>query len=385
MRHTAIILGAGSGTRMGGGQNKLLLKIGNSTVVERAVQAFYNHDMVSDVLLVCRENELEAFQELLQEYTTLRFTAGGGTRQQSVLHALKEVPADTELLLIHDGARPFVSKEVITRTVQAALKCGAAAAGVPVKDTIKSTDMNGYVTATPERASLYAVQTPQVFSYPLYLEAAAKAQADGVDLTDDCQMIERLGHAVKIVMGDYANLKITTKEDIPQAQSILSKEEAGVMRIGHGYDVHRLVTGRPLIIGGVKIEHPLGLLGHSDADVLLHAITDALLGAAAMGDIGTLFPDTDQEWKDADSLQLLKIAARKLKDAHYSVINIDATVLAQCPKLKPFIGQMREHIADACGIALGCVSVKATTEEGLGFTGMQEGIAAHAVALVQLN
>ena len=256
----------------------------------------------------------------------------------------------------------------------------SAAPAVAVKDTIKIAN-DGAVVQTPDRAALFAVQTPQCFCRNLYWKALKAVQGEKVHLvTDDCSLFELAGLPVHLTQGDYANLKITTKEDLPAAAQ--NKGE-NTMRIGHGYDVHRLVEGRKLIMGGVTIPYEKGLLGHSDADVLLHAVSDALLGAAALGDIGKHFPDTDPRYEGADSLMLLREVGRLLDETGYTVGNIDATVLCQAPKLAPHIPAMRQNIANALGLALDDVSVKATTEEHLGFTGEGLGIAAHAVALIE--
>lgn len=225
MSNTALILGAGAGTRMGLEQSKLLLDMGGKTVLEHSVQAFYNHPMVDNVIVVCRACDLEAFQSVLKQFEKLEYVIGGNTRQKSVANALTAVPVYTELLIIHDGARPLVTGEVIACTIQAAIDTGAAAAGVPVKDTIKVTDANGMVVSTPQRSTLFSIQTPQVFQYPLYIKAMDAARQSGLDLTDDCQLAERIGLPVQITAGEYSNLKITTKEDVPLALSILNSRE----------------------------------------------------------------------------------------------------------------------------------------------------------------
>ena len=256
-----------------------------------------------------------------------------------------------------------------------------------MKDTIKQAKGGDGKTVpegcmvenTPDRSTLYAVQTPQCFDRAAYLAALDELdEASARLVTDDCSLFELTGRPVELVQGDYANIKITTREDLPRAENGGKK-----MRIGHGYDVHRLVEGRKLIMGGVTIPYEKGLLGHSDADVLLHAVSDALLGAAALGDIGKHFPDTDPRYEGADSLMLLREVGRLLDETGYTVGNIDATVLCQAPKLAPHIPAMRQNIANALGLALDDVSVKATTEEHLGFTGEGLGIAAHAVALIE--
>ena len=298
---------------------------------------------------------------------------GGVPRADSVHNGL--AAAKGQLVAIHDAARPFASEEVITQVLQAAAKTGAAAPAVPVKDTIKVADKDGKVVTTPDRATLYAVQTPQCFDRALYLQALEAVSGEKASLvTDDCSLFELAGLPVTLTAGDYANLKITTKEDL---------QKENTMRIGHGYDVHRLVEGRKLILGGVEVPYEKGLLGHSDADVLLHAVMDAVLGAAALGDIGQHFPDTDPAYKGADSLALTREVAKIIAAHGYKVGNIDATILCQRPKLAPHIPAMRKNIADAFGLPLDAVSVKATTEEHLGFTGEGLGIAAHAVALIE--
>ena len=271
---------------------------------------------------------------------------------------------------------------MIDRVIATAQRTGAAAAAVRVKDTIKQADAAGLVQQTPDRSGLWSVQTPQIFRLDQYRQAMQHAQAAGLDLTDDCGVMEAAGVPVTLCEGDYRNIKITTPEDILTARAFLQERGEASMRIGHGYDVHRLMPGRPLIVGGVTIPHETGLLGHSDADVLLHAIMDALLGAAALGDIGGWFPDTDERYKGADSGELLRQTVGLLCEHGYTIGNIDATVLAQAPKMKPHIPAMRQRIAALCGIGEGHVSIKATTEEGLGFTGQKEGIAAHAVCLI---
>ena len=294
------------------------------------------------------------------------------TRADSVRNGLQA--AEGELVAIHDAARPFVSQSVITAALEAAARTGAAAPAVPVKDTIKIVGEGNQVAATPDRSTLYAVQTPQGFSRQKYLQALASVTGEKArQVTDDCSLFELAGMPVVLTEGSYGNYKITTRED-------LQKEKT--MRIGHGYDVHRLVEGRKLILGGVEIPYEKGLLGHSDADVLLHAVMDAVLGAAALGDIGKHFPDTDPAYKGADSLALTRAVAL-IRQHGYTVGNIDATILCQAPKLAPHIAAMRQNIAAAFEVPVEAISVKTTTEEHLGFTGEGLGIAAHAVALLE--
>ena len=369
---TAIIVAAGASRRMGFDKLSYRLPDGR-TVLETSCALFAAHPAVDELVLVAGGNrpQCEAIAAACPKPCTV--VQGGATRADSVRSGL--AAAKGQLVAIHDAARPFASEQLITDALQAAAKTGAAAPAVPVKDTIKVADKDGKVVATPDRATLYAVQTPQCFDRALYLQALETVSGEKASLvTDDCSLFELAGLPVTLTAGDYANLKITTKED-------LQKEKT--MRIGHGYDVHRLVEDRKLILGGVEVPYEKGLLGHSDADVLLHAVMDAVLGAAALGDIGQHFPDTDPAYKGADSLALTREVAKIIAAHGYKVGNIDATILCQRPKLAPHIPAMRQNIADAFGLPLDAVSVKATTEEHLGFTGEGLGIAAHAVALIE--
>ena len=369
---TAIIVAAGASRRMGFDKLSYRLPDGR-TVLETSCALFAAHPAVDELVLVAGGNrpQCEAIAAACPKPCTV--VQGGATRADSVRNGL--AAAKGRLVAIHDAARPFASEEVITQALQAAAETGAAAPAVPVKDTIKVADKEGKVITTPDRATLYAVQTPQCFDRALYLQALEAVSGEKASLvTDDCSLFELAGLPVTLTAGDYANLKITTKEDL---------QKENTMRIGHGYDVHRLVEDRKLILGGVEVPYEKGLLGHSDADVLLHAVMDAVLGAAALGDIGQHFPDTDPAYKGADSLALTREVAKIIAAHGYKVGNIDATILCQRPKLAPHIPAMRQNIADAFGLPLDAVSVKATTEEHLGFTGEGLGIAAHAVALIE--
>ena len=384
-RVSAVLVAAGSSTRMG--FDKLSFDLGGETVLRRSIRAFEQCPLVMEIVLVAGKNRAFVEQQAADCTKPVQIVPGGATRAESAKNGV--LAAKGDIVAVHDAARPFVSQPVITAALEAAARSGAAAPAVPVKDTIK-TAVRGdgktvpeacLVQTTPDRSTLYAVQTPQCFDRAEYLAALGELDAEKARrVTDDCSLFELTGRAVQLTQGDYANLKITTKEDLPAAAQ--NKGE-NTMRIGHGYDVHRLVEGRKLIMGGVTIPYEKGLLGHSDADVLLHAVSDALLGAAALGDIGKHFPDTDPRYEGADSLMLLREVGRLLDETGYTVGNIDATVLCQAPKLAPHIPAMRQNIANALGLALDDVSVKATTEEHLGFTGEGLGIAAHAVALIE--
>ena len=381
---SAVLVAAGSSTRMG--FDKLSFDLGGETVLHRSIRAFDQCPQIGEIVLVAGKNRAFVEQQAVGCTKPVQIVAGGATRAESAKNGV--LAAHGELVAVHDAARPFVSPAVIAAVLEAAARCGAAAPAVPVKDTIKQAVPGDgktvpeacLVHSTPDRSTLYAVQTPQCFDRTQYLAALQELDAEKARLvTDDCSLFELTGRSVQLTQGDYANLKITTREDLPRP---VQKEETR-MRIGHGYDVHRLVEGRKLILGGVEIPFEKGLLGHSDADVLAHAVMDAVLGAAALGDIGQHFPDNDPAYARADSLELARHVTRILSEHGYRVENIDATILCQRPKLAPHIPAMRAKLAAAFGLPVDAVSVKATTEEHLGFTGEGLGIAAHAVALIE--
>ena len=382
----AVIVAAGASRRMG--FDKLAYPLDGGTVLEKSVRAFDTHPAIDEILLVAGENAPQAALLAAACAKPAKTVAGGATRVQSVRAGLDAVNA--EYVAIHDGARPFATRELIERCLQSAIEHGAATAAVRAKDTIKVSAQDGSIESTPDRSRLYLTQTPQIFSLALYKKAVRQAQQEKLDFTDDCQLVEHIGQKVWLSEGDYQNIKITTPEDMVLAEAIARQQDTQQrgekremeIRAGHGYDVHRLVEGRKLILGGVTIPWEKGLLGHSDADVLTHAVMDALLGAAALGDIGRYFPDTDPRYAGADSLELLRHVVKLLCQEGYAISNIDATVIAQRPKLKDFIPQMQQNIAAACGIAPAQVNVKATTEENLGFTGSGEGMSAHSVCIL---
>ena len=381
----AVLLAAGNSTRMGGSRSKVLEELGGRPALCRSLEVLDRCPLIGEICLVCREQDRADMLPLTSGLNTpVRVVPGGAQRQDSVEQGVEALTGPWEYVAIHDGARPLVTDEVLAAVCRDAMAYGAATAAVPSKDTCKLADEAGFVAATPARDRLWAVQTPQAFSLALYREALGKARAAGQSYTDDCQLIEAAGGSVKLTMGDYRNIKLTTPEDLLAARAYLGGEGGKkTVRIGYGYDVHRLVEGRKLILAGVEVPFEKGLLGHSDADVIAHAVADALLGAAVLGDIGHLFPDTDPRYAGADSLKLLGEVCRLLREKGFRSGTIDATLLAQRPKIAPHIVQMRENLAAACGIAVDQVSVKATTEERLGFTGREEGMAASAVCLLE--
>lgn len=372
---TGILVAAGRSVRMG--FDKLFYRIRGREIVLLSFERLAASPYIDELVVVAGESRarLEELLRGLDVAKPWRLVDGGETRAESVLAGLAAAE-DAALVAIHDAARPFVSEAVIARSVEAGLRVGAAAPALPMRDTVKQL-REDFVAGTLPRGELAAVQTPQVFRRESFAAAfAAIPKGEYPALTDDCMVMERAGLPVMLVEGEQANRKITTQEDLRQ------DVETRRIRVGHGYDVHKLVTGRALVLGGVTIAHPKGLLGHSDADVLCHAVIDAVLGGLALGDIGQHFPDTDPAYKGACSLELLEACAGKMRQAGYEVQNIDATLLCQSPKLAPHIPAMRRNLARALGAGAELLSVKATTEEGLGFTGHGEGIAAHCVALL---
>ena len=367
-----IIGAAGSGSRMGGPLPKQFLKIGGTTILEKTVGTVLQL-APEGIVLVTSENYLDLCRRLFAKEETaarLQVAVGGAHRQDSIrrgLEALRGMGAeDDSIVLIHDGVRPYASGDLMRRVAETAAETGAAIPAVAPKDTIRH-----LTEGTLDRSELCCVQTPQGFRMDIIEKAFSKAYADGFYGTDDASLAERAGFPVTVVEGENTNIKITTPEDL-QMES----------RIGTGFDVHRLEDNRKLILGGVEIPFEKGLLGHSDADVLIHALMDALLGAAALGDIGKLFPDSDDSFKDISSMVLLEKVGQVLSGEGYCLGNADVTLICQRPKLAPYIPQMRENIAAVLQAPIDRISIKATTTEKLGFTGRGEGIAAEAVCLL---
>ncbi len=368
-----ILACGGRSTRMGG-ENKLLSLISGKPCICRSCEPFCKFDEIRRIIISAPPELFDTYKSALSGIEKpILFVNSGETRQQSVTNAVKAARED--IIMIHDGARPLVSCEEIRASLDDAFEFGSSIVSTPMTETIRFSD--GETSYSPDRSKYYLIKTPQSFSRKLYLYALESSTGD---YTDDAQLLDSVGIAPHLTMGSRNNIKITVSEDLKMAESLIG---SGNIRIGHGYDVHKLVPDRKLILGGVEIPYTLGLLGHSDADVLTHALMDSLLGAAALGDIGKLFPDTDEKYKGADSIELLKEVCRVLHNNGYQIVNADITVIAQKPKLSPYILAMREALASAMGVDLSSVSVKATTEEGLGFTGSGEGIAAHAVSLIK--
>ncbi len=383
VRAGAVVVAAGAGTRLPGPLRKPFLPLGDQLMVERALAAFTACDRVTTVVVAVAGEDVERARARLRPAPgggkVAAVVPGGATRRASVAAALAAL-SDSGWVVVHDGARPFVSPALIARVLDAAQATGAATAALPVTDTLKSVD-GDRVHRTVDRGGLYAVQTPQAFRADLLREAHRRVPADDA-VTDDAELVERIGGAVAVVAGDPANVKITTPEEYALARRQV-EVMAGAARVGVGYDVHRLVPDRPLVLGGVRVPSPRGLTGHSDADALTHAVMDALLGAAGLPDIGQQFPPGDPAYRDADSVGLLASVAARLRSAGWAVLNVDAVVCAEAPRLAPFVAAMRGRLAEALGVPTEAVGIKATTAEGIGAIGRGDGIAAQAVALLR--
>ena len=387
MNVAAIIAAGGRGARLGADRPKQFLDIGGRSILELSVAALAASDRIQDIVVALPQEHVDAGGKALRAAIGRPITvvAGGARRQDSVANALAKTAKDAGIILIHDAARPFVTRDVIDRAIDGAKNYGAAIAAVAVRDTVKQAgdagpDGSRRVRATIPRDSVFLAQTPQAFRRELL--ARALDEGKDVDATDEAMLVERLGVPVHVIEGDPGNVKITTPQDLAAAVEASQSRGQHLLRIGNGYDLHRLVAGRPLILAGVTIPFELGLDGHSDADIVCHAVTDAILGAAGAGDIGRMFPDTDPKWKGADSIELLKAAVEKIREAGYAVSNVDVTVIAQKPKLLPYLDQMRGNLAAALGVDVGAVSVKGKTNEGVESMGRSEAMACHAVALI---
>jgi 2-C-methyl-D-erythritol 4-phosphate cytidylyltransferase/2-C-methyl-D-erythritol 2,4-cyclodiphosphate synthase len=384
---SVIIAAAGSGRRLGSAVPKQMLDIGGGTMLEHSLRAFHGHHLISEIVVVLpKDRTALGFETGGVEGTpgpAVHAVAGGDRRQDSVAAAFDRVSAHADVVLIHDAARPFVSAGLIERTIDAAMTHGAAIAALQSRDTVKRVARQSgdtVIVDTIPRETVYLAQTPQGFRREV-LAAAIAVGRSGVEATDEAALAERAGYQVHVVDGDPGNLKITTEEDFEAAR--LRTSRGATDRAGTGYDLHRLVEGRPLVIGGVTILFERGALGHSDADVVCHAVTDAILGAAGMGDIGRHFPDTDPAWKDAPSIDLLRQVATLVAGQGYEVGNLDVTVILERPKITDAVDAMRARVAEAVGIDASRVSIKGKTNEGVDAVGRGEAIAAHAVALLR--
>ena len=379
----AVIAAAGRGARAGGDVPKQYARIGGEPVLRRAVDVFAAHPAVSTVVIVIHPDD-EALARQAVGPMPVHFVTGGASRQESVYNGLNFLDnIDPEFVLIHDAARPFVTAEIVSWCLDAARRHGAATAGVAMADTVKKTDGEGIVTETIARNGLWRAQTPQAFRYRDLM--AAHESGAGRGLTDDAAVAETAGLSVAVSPGSEGNFKITSGADLARADRIAQASvPARATVVGHGFDVHRFGPGNHIVLCGVRIDHTHGVEGHSDADVALHALTDALLGALGQGDIGQHFPDSDPQWRDAASDRFVRHALDLVAAAGGRPVNLDLTIVCELPKLQPYYGAMKQNLRNLTGLPPARIGLKATTTEGLGFAGRGEGLAAQAVVSLDL-
>jgi 2-C-methyl-D-erythritol 4-phosphate cytidylyltransferase/2-C-methyl-D-erythritol 2,4-cyclodiphosphate synthase len=383
----ALVVAAGRGLRAGGGVPKQYRLLAGRPLLSHAVEVFQRHDGVGAVLVVIGDGDRDLYRKAISESAgMLSPVTGGAERQSSVLAGLEALAQSAlDIVLVHDAARPFLSPALIDAAI-AAVADGAVAAvpGTPVVDTIKAVDAAGRVVATPDRANLRAVQTPQAFAFRALLDAHRRAATTGVaGLTDDASVMEWAGHAVAVFPGEAGNVKLTLPEDFDAAERRM-RMAMNDTRVGQGYDVHAFTDGDHVWLGGVRIPHDRGVLAHSDGDVVLHAATDAILGALADGDIGTHFPPNDPQWRGASSDRFLAHAAELLAARGGRLAMLDVTVVCEAPRVGPYREAMRDRMAAILAVGTDRIAIKATTSEKMGFTGRREGLAALAVATVRM-
>jgi 2-C-methyl-D-erythritol 4-phosphate cytidylyltransferase/2-C-methyl-D-erythritol 2,4-cyclodiphosphate synthase len=405
----AVIPAAGRARRFGSSENKIWAHVAGRTVLEHTLSAFAAHPALSAIVIVANAEELERVRSVAANVPKVcAVVEGGETRAASVKKGLDALPPEIEIVLVHDAARPLLTAPVIDRVLEATVRVGAAVPGLPLSDTVKRVGSDGIVRETVARSAVFegevisgltAVQTPQGARVAMLCAAYAAHDFALSEPTDEASLVESFGAPVAVVMGDPANIKITRQEDVALAELFWNRDAqdspaepppssslVAEIRTGFGYDVHRFASpeaGRKLFLGGIEIPYDRGLEGHSDADVLLHAVCDALLGAASLGDIGILFPNTDERYRGVSSLVLLKSVGERLYESGWRVVNIDATVLAEAPKLMPHRPKMQQTIAESLRLEPARISIKATTSEAMGFVGRKEGMACWAIATLQ--
>jgi len=390
-----IIPAAGSGSRMGLPSPKQFFELEGVPILIHTLQVFQQVESIGLIIVVVPCENCTWVEEQVQKYDlskVFKVIAGGKHRQDSVLAGLEVLPLEIELVLVHDGVRPFVPVSVIENCLKEAEKNGAAMVAVPVKDTLKAVSRDNVIEQTIDRSGVWQAQTPQAAKVSLLKKAFADViKHKDFIATDEAALLERVNIPVKVVEGSEKNIKITRPEDLILAKAILMESQGDINSMkgacqyssGYGYDAHRLVEGRPLVLGGVTVPHEKGLLGHSDADVLTHALCDAMLGGAGAGDIGQHFPDTDEKFKGISSLRILESVSDLVAQKGYVLHNADITVVAQKPKLVEYFKAMQKNLAAACGVDPASINLKATTTEGLGFEGREEGMSAHAVVMLK--
>ena len=381
----AVIVAAGQGLRAGGPVPKQFRRIGGDTILRRSLSALLGAPQISSVQPVIRSEDRGLYDEAAAGLATLPPVAGGATRQESVRAGLEALEQhDPEIVLVHDAARPFASPALIARAIDAVQATGAAIPGLPVADTVKTVDSRGHVVETLERGRLRLVQTPQAFAFRSLLAAHRRAAAEGRhDFTDDAALAEWAGMRVTVFDGEPGNIKMTNPDDFARMEALQAAQLTDI-RVGTGFDVHAFGPGDHVVIGGLRIPHVQAVTGHSDADVALHALVDAVLGALADGDIGAHFPPSDPQWKGASSDRFLAFAVDRVRQRGGMIAHLDLTIVCEAPKIGPHRDAMRANIARIAGIDMSRVAVKATTSEKMGFTGRSEGIVAFATATVRL-
>jgi len=381
MRAAAIVVSGGSGTRMG--RPKQFLPLAGATVAEWSLRCFADMPEIEAVVLVLSDDAIREHGARLSG-GKVRVVAAGATRMGSVRNGFAALPAGVEAVAVHDGARSMITPEIVRATLAEAMKSGAAVAAVPVKDTLKRVPKGRVIVSeTPDRAEFWSAQTPQSYRYAVLKDALDRFPGDA-DATDESQLVERCGRAVAVVPSSYENFKITTPEDLVMAEAILESRAGGprLSRVGFGFDIHRLVPGRELWLGGVKLAHDKGLLGHSDGDAVLHAACDAVLGALGLGEIGIAFPPSDPKFKGLASREIVAHTMEKLGAAGAELVHLDVTLIAEEPKLRPHYDVLRASVAALFHLPLTRVSLKAKSHEGLDAIGRGEAISCHAVATV---
>lgn len=390
MRTGAIIVAAGRSARLGGAKPKQYRLLAGRTVLERTLACFLALPEIEVIQVVIHPDDLADYNDAVADLSMyagrLRTPVlGGATRQESVYAGVVALN-DVDAVLIHDAARPFVSREFLGKALDMAGWEKASIPGISVTDTIKQINEDGIVIATPPRERMRAIQTPQAFDREALLDAHMRARQQGLDtFTDDGALMEWAGYDVVVFPGDPANVKLTYEADFIAAENALRKGETRMIsRTGIGYDVHAMSEGDHVWLGGLRIPHDRGVVAHSDGDVVLHALTDAVLGAIADGDIGTHFPPSDPQWRGASSDRFLAFACERVRARGGIIDHLDCALQCEAPRLSPHREAMRRRIAEIADVSETRVSVKATTMERLGFIGRQEGIAAQAVATVRL-
>jgi len=381
----AVVVAAGQGLRAGGEIPKQFRRVGGQTLLEHALTSFVRTSKIALVQPVVRNEDLQLARTLIGNMEILAPVSGGTTRQASVRAGLEALqPHAPDIVLVHDAARPFTSASLIARAIEAAEQTGAAIPALSVTDTVKRVDATGTIETTLDRNAIRLVQTPQAFRFPALLDAHRRAALQGRDdFTDDAALAEWAGMTVTVFEGEPGNIKLTTPEDFLRAES-QQFAALGDVRIGSGLDVHAFGPGDHVTLGGIRIAHDKALTGHSDADVALHAITDAVLGAIADGDIGTHFPPSNPQWRGASSDQFLAFAVERVRARGGRIAHLDLTIVCEAPRISAHRDAIRASIARIAGVDVERVAVKATTSEKLGFTGRGEGIVAYATATVRL-